>query len=112
MLKKEFRLTTEQVSAVMEKGKSFHSPFFTIRILTNQKKAGLAAIVSKKIGKTAVARNYGRKKVYEALMSANIHKQIKSGIQVAILCKDKTTQATIKELAGDLLTLFKKASVL
>ena len=112
MLKKAQRLTTEQVSAVIKDGKSFHSTLFTLRILGGQKTTGFAAIMSKKIAKTAVARNLARRRVYEALEISGIAVMIKKGTNATILCKDKVASSIIKEQATDLKTLFMKAGVL
>ncbi len=112
MLKKAQRLTTEQVSAVIKEGKAFHSTLFTLRILVGQKTTGFAAIMSKKITKTAVARNLARRRVYEALKMFGIVAMIKKGTNAAILCKDKVGKVTVKEQAIDLKTLFMKAGVL
>ena len=112
MLKKSLRLSTEQVSAVMEKGKDFHSPLFTLRLLVGQKNTGFAAVMSKKIGKTAVARNLARRRVYSAMEAGKLVPIVKDGMHVALLCKDKVVDTDLTILSADLRTLFKKASVL
>ncbi|MEI6396559.1 MAG: ribonuclease P protein component [Candidatus Taylorbacteria bacterium] len=120
MLKKTQRLTTEQVSAVMENSKSFHSPFFTLKVLVKTPKTlktpkpvlgnGFAAIVSKKIAKTAVARNLARRRTYEALKLTGV--LVKPGFQVIVLCKAASIGANLKTLTTDLKTLLSKAGVL
>lgn len=114
MLPKSQRLTTEQVSAVIKNGKPFHSPFFTLRVVLGQDKGGFAAIMSKKIAKTAVSRNLARRRVYEALKANGIGSPNtpETGAQTIILCKDSVTGASLEALTNDLKTLLKKAHVL
>ena len=107
MLKKSSRLSTEQVSCVMEKGKSVHSTFFTVRFLNKQKSAGFAAIVSKKVAKTAVSRNFIRRKIYEALHVGAMTKKNKDN-WIAILAKKDVATFNLKDLTKDLQTLFQK----
>ena len=123
MLPKSQRLTTEQVSAVIKDGKSFQSPFFTVRVLKSPNRAdsksdfaAFAVIVSKKIAKTAVARNLARRRVYEAIKLSGVTKTASNpsspAILVAILCKTAAMGADLKTLTNDLKTLFKKAYVI
>ena len=128
MLKKTLRLTTKQVSAVMEKGRSFHSSLFTVRVLVcapgvalgaGAKGAGFAAIMSKKAGNTAVKRNLARRRTYEALGLVGVTNMpttpTATGAQVVILCKSGVIgdkPASLTALADDLKTLLKKAGVL
>ena len=122
MLPKSQRLTTEQVSAVIKDGKSFQSPFFTVRVLKSPNRAdsksdfaAFAVIVSKKIAKTAVARNLARRRVYEAIKLSGVTKTSPTStiptqaFSVVILCKTTAIGADLKILIEDLKTLFKKA---
>ena len=102
----------------MEKGRIFYSPFFTLRVLFGQKRTGFGALIPKKVAKTAVARNLARRRVYEAIKvggwsgTTNTGGLIKSGTQVALICKDKAVGVTPAGLVGEIKTLLKKASVI
>ncbi len=107
MLKKSLRLTTEQVSCVMKKGKSTQSPLFAVRFIDKQKKGGFAAIISKKVAKTAVARNLTRRKVYEAIHTGVMADKNKD-CWIAILAKKDLAAVNHKDLVKDLQALFQK----
>jgi ribonuclease P protein component len=112
MLKKTSRLTTEEVSGVMGKGKAYHSSFFTFLVVEGGKSMKFAAIMSKKIGKTAVARNLARRRVYEAIKLISISQNGPAGAHIVLLCKDKIVKANLQILADDIKTLLMKAHVL
>lgn len=115
MLKKSQRLTTEQVNLVIEKGKILHSPLFTLRFLDGQASTKFAAVMPKRIAKTAVARNLARRRVYGALGMVLVGAKAFSGASgphLALICKEKVVAADLPAMAKDIEALLKKAHVL
>jgi ribonuclease P protein component len=59
MFKKTYRLNTSEFKEVFTLGKSIHTPLFLVKTKENQlKHPRFAVVVSKKISKRAVERNY------------------------------------------------------
>jgi len=68
MFPKYSRIQKGDVLRVMKEGASYHSPSFLLKVLKNQTKNTLfAVVVSKKISKTAVARNKNKRRVREII---------------------------------------------
>lgn len=70
MLKRSERLTRHDFGRVAL-GRATHTPLFTVRLLPSSSTKGedkqFSVVVSKKVAKTAVARNSLRRRVYAAL---------------------------------------------
>jgi ribonuclease P protein component len=67
MLPKRSRLRAAEVKEVLAKGRSFSAGPYRGRFLEGRAPLGVAAIVSKKLVRTAVARNSLRRKAYRDL---------------------------------------------
>ncbi len=111
MLKKSQRLTTEEVTLVITKGLFAQSPFFTMRFIFNkEQKSKFAAITSKKIFKTAVARNAMRRRVYAMIGGLIKANKAPTCASLALICKDKAVGANTDLLKEDIAKLFAKIS--
>lgn len=109
MLKKSQRLTTKELEQVIMTGKVVHSTLFSVRFLSGSGKK-FAAITPKKIIKTAVDRNFVRRKIYEAL--APVVKAIKSDVHIAIfskLTRKEIKETSLETISAELRNIFKKA---
>lgn len=74
MLSRSQRLSGDQVAAILTaKTVVFHTPLITIRSFSrgDQNPARFAVIVSKKVSKSAVARNRLRRRTYSAIKDTN-----------------------------------------
>ncbi|MDQ2933285.1 MAG: ribonuclease P protein component [bacterium] len=104
------RLNVAKFNAVLEKGRVSHSSLFLIRILRGQSDLRVAAVTPKKVSKTAVGRNYMRRKIYESVrpmlssMAKNTH--------ILIFAKPAAVDVKQKDLVEDLKSLFVKGGLL
>ena len=85
MLPKSKRLTTATFKRVIEKGQSFHGPFFVVRKYIVSGPSRFAVSVPKKVAKTAVSRNKIKRQVYSAVKSMETN--ISSDVNVTIIAK-------------------------
>ncbi len=73
MFKKSSRLNTSEFKEVFDFGKTIKTPFYLIKIKTN--KVGFSrysVVVSKKISKKAVERNYLKRRFLNAIKESSI----------------------------------------
>ncbi len=129
MLKKSQRLTTSQLERVLKDGKVAHTALFTVRALNGgvstirpiDKPAKFAVVVSKKVAKTAVGRNFLRRRIYEVLglkgcesgsNSYCLINQVKNGSLVAIFAKNRSEKFSLFELKKQIGASFLKVGVL
>lgn len=110
MLPKSKRLTTAEFDAVMEKGKTAHSPLFLVRWTSSEKQTAFSAVSGKKVVSTAAGRNYMRRKIYEALRKLGLTSV--SGVHAIIFAKSPAVEADQEVLANDLKSIFVKAGLL
>ena len=110
MLSKSHRLVTADFDAVMEKGRVTHSSLFLMRHVAPVKDTRVSAVVSKKVGKTAVIRNAMRRKIYEAVRALPISSL--KGAHAINIAKNEAMSADYKALSGDIKDLFVKAGLL
>lgn len=109
MLPRSLRLTTKELEVMMEKGRVAHSALFLVRYTKVEGKTRIAAIVPKKIGKTAATRNSGRRKIYNAI--APIIPSLKDGLHIVLFAK----ASALKEDANlpvDLKEVFVKSGLM
>lgn len=66
MIPKNLRISRRLFGSIMESGRVFHSPHFSLR-LAPADSARVAVSVSKKVSKSAVARNRSRRRAYAAI---------------------------------------------
>jgi len=104
---------------VIEKGKIIHSPLFTLRYLGDQPAVRFAAIMPKKIAKTAVARNTARRRVYAAIgevlakaASTKSGGKGRRGAHAVFVCKANIPISDMATMVSDIEALLKKVSVL
>jgi ribonuclease P protein component len=103
MLKRIERIRRAGFKKIAE-GRATHTPLFTLRMLPSD--AGhrqFSVVVSKKVAKTAVARNALRRKVYAALQEcgpANVH--------AIVYMKPDSMNATFEQIHVALQSLLNK----
>jgi ribonuclease P protein component len=110
MLPRSKRLSVPLFTSALANGKIVHSPLFTARI---EKTAGISrfsAVVSKKIGKTAVERNTLRRRIYSSI--SQIDERVKDGFHIILIAKPAILKATLTEIISDLDVLFVKSGLI
>ena len=106
MIPKKKRVTKDTFQIIMEKGSIFHSSFFMLRYLI-QNNPSYAFVAPKKIAKTAVKRNFLRRRGYNILRSFNLNKG--AGI---FFYKKEGLIASPVEIKNDIDILLKKAKII
>jgi len=110
MLKKAQRLSAKQLEEVMKKGSVSHSSLFLLRYLSGQKDTRIAAVLSKKIGKTAVVRNNTRRRIYAAVRPL-VHSVV-NGVHIVIFAKQDLAMIKVADLAEEMKGVFKKVRLM
>lgn len=110
MLSRSNRLSGEQLNLVIEKGKVLHSPFFWLRFRKEDGLSRFAVLSPVKIVKTAVKRNYFRRKVYSIIRS--FQDGIISGQHIVICPKEPAIKADMATLAEQVREIFVKSGLL
>ena len=110
MLPKTKRLSTAEVSKIMEKGKVHHSSLFSVRTLEMQGPSRMSAIVPNKISKLATKRNKLRRQIYETIRV--IYPSIKSNTLIIVLAKPNALESKHNVIAQDIHGLFVKAGIM
>ncbi len=109
MLSKKNRLTRSEFSEYFKQGKRFHSPLFTL-VYQQNNTLKASAVISKKIAKTAVARNKFRRRVY-SVFEVSARQKPFSGIFICI-AKVGAGEASFDSIRTQLSSLIHKTSVL
>lgn len=93
----------------MDKGRLFHSSFFSAKLLKIEGLSRFSVAVSKKVAKKAVDRNKTRRRVYSSLrpIIAKI-----SGIHGVIMIKAPVLKASLKEIESEMAEFFVKIGLL
>lgn len=114
MLKKRQRLPRIAFEHLLKHGKRMHGTYLTLLHLHTQgdlreTPAGYACgvVVSKKVFKSAVARHYVRRKIYEVLRSMSGYM---SGKQVAVLLRPAAASVPFETLRAEVCNLAQKVS--
>ncbi len=91
----------------MKKGGFANSGLFSLRFLKNPLNiAHFSVVVSKKVAKTAVARNKIRRRAYSIL-----NKNVKNPYFIMLFGKKGVEKATFKEVEADILNILQKAKI-
>lgn len=98
MLSKRARLTTAEVKKVLDSGRGKRATLLGIKTLPHSGTFKCAVVISKKIAKTAVARNRVRRAVYEALRKTSLPVSGHAILFVQAVPKEKLSEAFTIEL--------------
>ncbi len=109
MLSKKNRLSRKEFSEYFKLGKRHHTPLFTLVYCENNAFKA-SAVISKKIAKTAVARNKFRRRVY-AVLEGVLEEGSLKGIFICI-AKSGAGEASFDSIRHELLELIHKKAVL
>lgn len=113
MLPSSRRLTTAMFDRVLRDGSSVYGASGTslfIRILkTGEGKSRFSVVVSKKIAKTAVERNYTRRRTYDAL--SKILPKIQDGYHGVFFAKVGIQKLTQAQVAAEIDNLLAKTKI-
>ncbi len=80
-----------------------HTSFFIVRTLGGFKDKRVAAVVPKKVGKTAVARHRGTRRMYEAIQA--VFELFPVGTHSIVFAKKSVADIPFDKLVSDLKTL-------
>jgi ribonuclease P protein component len=109
MLPKSQRINRELFAEVLARGNSFHTEFFSLRLLRmnpdSREKGRFSFVVSKKVSKKAVVRNRIRRRGYAAVR--NLGKHSVPAIAAGIFVKKGAVGLDIAAFQGDLAALLK-----
>lgn len=113
MLPSSQRLYTKQFNEVLEKGRVVHSTLFILRTLSAKDKSQsrFGAVVSRKVGKTAVARHRLRRQMYEGI------RKFYSGLRdlrlwAIVFAKAPAADAEAAAITEGVKEIFEKAGIL
>ncbi len=110
MLSKKERLPRSLFSNTL-KGRSFHAEHLTLRSISSSLPVSkFSFVVSKKVAKTAPARNLLRRRGYEVIQKHTT--KIKGILSCAFFYKTGADKLTFKELEIEIVDLLKKARIL
>ena len=113
MFPKTNRLTTEaNFTEVLSRGKTLHSPLFTLKYTTTSQslESKIGIIASKKIARQAVYRNKARRRIREALRG-NV-KQLKPGNMLVFLVKREMLLSSYQNIVKEVQATLNKAGLL
>ena len=108
MFSKKYRLSVKEFDEVLNKGKSFSSHFFDLKILRNNLgfvRIGVA--VSKKLGKASSQRNY-YKRVLRNLLKLSLS-SVAVEYDIVLIAKANIKNRKFQELEKDAINLLQKA---
>lgn len=109
MLRKSKRLTRAEFNAIFPKGKRFHSPALML-VHAPGEVFKAAAVIGKKVAKTAVARNKFRRRVYAVFEQCAKEHELQ-GVFICV-AKEKARMLTYEALKTELRALIHKTGVL
>jgi ribonuclease P protein component len=112
MLPRKRRVTSTLFQEVMDKGRSFHSPHLSAKVLfkDNVGTGHLSAVVPKKVAAKATVRNNFRRRIYAIVRMFENRLPIQSA--ALIFVKKNISKLSIEELKEELRTLLAKAFVI
>lgn len=112
MLPKKQKLTKKDFSSLKGGGKSFHSPYFTLRVykVSTATRSKFSFIISKKVSKKSVVRNRLKRIGYGAINLA--FPTIKGGFSCAFFLKNESENLPQGQLSKEIMDMLKKAGVL
>jgi ribonuclease P protein component len=110
MLPSSKRLTIPLFKGVMDKGRIFHSPFFSAKMLKTEGMSRFSVAVSKKVAKNAIDRNKIRRRIYSTIRP--LYPRIIPGIHGVIMPKSTVLKGTFAEKAQELEIFFVKMGIL
>lgn len=122
MLPKSERLNTEEVEAVMSKGKSLFTDYFLVKFLNISRDLKkrvvttyplkISTIAPKKTFSTAVSRNKARRRAYSAIFSALKNQKITGKFLIVLVCNKKMLSERISAISAEIQQIFQKGGII
>lgn len=103
MLSRPHRACTRDVRTIASQGKSVHGVFFSVRTLPTPSQKRYATVVSKKVARSAVARNTLKRKMRAALV--RLITQLPKDTSITVYAKKDAQKLTVEEIYTELTTL-------
>lgn len=112
MLSKKHKLTRKDVDRLFEDKRALHSPSFTFKYQKSPeiKETGFSVSVSKKIIRTAPARNNTKRRVYYVL--TKLFDDIKTPIHGMFIVKKPISDLSSADIQTEIELLLKKAHII
>jgi ribonuclease P protein component len=111
MIPSNRKVGTRLFKDIINKGKSFHSENFSMRVLFfGIEKTKLSVVISKKVEKSAVKRNFMKRRFYAVIKE--YLPEIKNGFAIGFFLKKKIDIVLMSKLNDELGVVFKKAGII
>jgi ribonuclease P protein component len=112
MISSKQKVGRELFKSLVEKGRSFHSENFSIRVapLPSGGLSKFSVVVPKRIEKTAVGRNITKRLFYRAVGA--LMPKVLPGLICGIFLKKSVRKISFGALVGEITTVFKKAGII
>lgn len=110
MLPKSRRISQAQAKEVFTRGRSSHSPSFTVKTVGTQGDTRFAISISKKVLPSAVDRNRLRRRIYSAI--AKLIPNIRKGFLVGFLVKSEARNMSFADLSVETESSLRRAGIL
>ncbi|MDP3725751.1 MAG: ribonuclease P protein component [bacterium] len=113
MLKKKYKIKKTAFPEIVSKGKTFHSPHFTLRVLYKKEKAHnnplFSFIVSSKVKRNATDRNLLKRRGY-AIVAKTINDVSVQNNMYAFFLKKGVGSLSFPEMKEEIIFLLKKSN--
>lgn len=110
MLPRSQRISKELFKDIIQKGDIFHSSFFIVKCLKSHDKSRFSISVSKKIAKTAVQRNYIRRRIYSIIK--DLPHPFISNKKIVLSLKNEILKAKDEKIKEEIASVFVKCGIL
>lgn len=113
MLPKNKRIKKSDFLELINSGRSFYSPNLSLRAMKLNKpldQSFFGVVVSKKVAKKAVARNFLKRRLKYALVKKS--SQIKKGFLIAFWLKKDLSKTNYADFEAEVVTLLKQANLI
>lgn len=110
MIAKKYRIPRQEISYILNSGETLNTKLFIIRFRkSNEKFFRYRAIISKKLDKEAVKRNYLRRQIYETIRQ-NASEANNNNFDLILIPKKIILSAKFQEITSDVKNIIKKVN--
>ena len=111
MIAKNFRLQSNKIDYLLDKGLSTNTKIFIVKYAQNKQDfPRFCVIISKKIANKATARNKLRRQIYESIRTTGLL-TIMSNTDIVLIPKKSITSKSFNEIKEDIKTLSLKITL-
>jgi len=111
LIAKDFRLKSNQIDYLLDKGISTNTKVFIVRYIQNNKDfPRFCVIISKKIETRATVRNKIRRQIYESIRINNLLQSL-ANLDIVLIPKKSILSKSFAEIKEDIKTLPSKITI-